>query len=62
MAAGDVAAAHLRLGVATLNKLRTYGGGPKFSKLWPVVVYDSPTRCLGRARKVRNTSEPVRAA
>jgi hypothetical protein len=34
------AAEHLGIGVGTLNKLRTYGGGPHYAKLGRVVVYD----------------------
>ena len=57
------AAAHLSLGVSTLNKLRLTGGGPKFAKLGSVVVYDIDDLDRWAAeRKVRSTSEPVRAA
>jgi hypothetical protein len=59
----DTAAAHLGIGVGTLNKLRTYGGGPRYAKLGHTVVYD-PTDLDAWAteRKVCRTSEPVRAA
>jgi hypothetical protein len=57
------AAAHLSIGVGTLNKLRTYGGGPKYAKLGAVVVYDlADLDRWARERKVRSTSEPVGAA
>ena len=57
------AAAHLKLGVSTMNKLRLTGGGPPYAKLGHTVVYD-PTDldAWANARKVRSTSEPVRAA
>jgi predicted DNA-binding transcriptional regulator AlpA len=57
------AAAHLGLGVSTLNKLRLTGGGPRFAKLTSVVVYDlADLDRWARERKVRSTSEPVGAA
>ena len=57
------AAAHLGLGVSTLNKLRLTGGGPRFAKLGAVVVYDiDDLNAWAADRKVRSTSEPVRAA
>jgi hypothetical protein len=57
------AAAHLDLGVGTMNKLRIYGGGPPYSKLGSVVVYDiEDLDRWASERKVRSTSEPVRAA
>ena len=34
------AAAYLQVGIATLNKLRIYGGGPPYAKLGRSVVYD----------------------
>jgi predicted DNA-binding transcriptional regulator AlpA len=34
------AAVHLGIATATLNKLRSYGRGPAYSKLGRVVVYD----------------------
>jgi hypothetical protein len=34
------AAGHIGLSVSKLNKLRTYGGGPKYYKLDHRVVYD----------------------
>lgn len=59
----DAAAKYLGVGIGTLNKLRTYGGGPPYAKLGHTVVYD-PTDLDAWAteRKVRSTSEPVRAA
>jgi hypothetical protein len=46
-----------------LNKLRTYGGGPRYAKLGAVVVYDpADLDAWAAERKVRSTSEPVRAA
>ena len=57
------AAAHLGTGVGTLNKLRTYGGGPPYAKLGAVVVYDpADLNAWAAERKVRSTSEAVRAA
>jgi predicted DNA-binding transcriptional regulator AlpA len=57
------AAAYLGIGVGTLNKLRTYGGGPRYSKLGHTVVYDSADLdAWATERKVRSTSEPVHAA
>ena len=57
------AADHLGIGVGTLNKLRTYGGGPRYAKLGAVVVYDpADLDAWAAERKVRSTSEPVRAA
>ncbi len=34
------AAAYLRCGVSTLNKLRVSGGGPRYTKLSARVLYD----------------------
>ena len=52
------AAAYLRLGVGTLNKLRIYGGGPPFCKLGSVVVYDiDDLDRWASERKVRSTSQ-----
>jgi hypothetical protein len=59
------AAAYLGVGVGTLNKLRTYGGGPRYSKLTPggVVIYDvADLDEYAEARKVRSTSERVLTA
>ena len=57
------AAAHLGIGVGTLNKLRTYGGGPPYAKLGHTVVYDpADLDAWASERKVHSTSEPVRAA
>jgi predicted DNA-binding transcriptional regulator AlpA len=57
------AAGHLGLGVSTLNKLRLTGGGPRFAKLGSVVVYDvADLDAWAAERKVRSTSEAVRAA
>ena len=57
------AAAHLNVSVGALNRLRCTGGGPKFAKLGAVVVYDIGDLDLWAIeRKVRSTSEPVRAA
>ena len=57
------AAAHLRIGLGTLNKLRTYGGGPRYSKIGHTVIYDAADLDIwAAARKVRSTSEPLMAA
>ena len=57
------AAAYLGVGVGTLNKLRTYGGGPRYAKCGHVVIYDIfDLDAWAAERKVRSTSEPVRAA
>ena len=57
------AAAYLGVGIGTLNKLRTYGGGPRYAKLGHTVVYDpADLDAWAAERKVRSTSEPVRAA
>ena len=58
------AAAYLGVGVGTLNKLRTYGGGPLYSKMMAgVVAYDiADLDAWATRRKICNTSEPVRAA
>lgn len=57
------AAMYLGVGVGTLNKLRTYGGGPPYAKLGHTVVYDPiDLDAWANERKVRSTSEPVRAA
>lgn len=57
------AAAYLAIGVGTLNKLRVLGGGPPYSKLGHTVVYDSTDLdAWVAARRVRSTSERVRAA
>jgi predicted DNA-binding transcriptional regulator AlpA len=57
------AAKHLGIGVGTLNKLRTYGGGPRYAKLGHTVVYDpADLDAWVTERKVHTTSEPVRAA
>lgn len=57
------AAAHLKLGVSTMNKWRLTGGGPPFSRLGTVIVYDvADLDVWANARKVRSTSEPPRAA
>jgi hypothetical protein len=59
----DAAATYLGIGVGTLNKLRTYGGGPPYAKLGHTVVYDPiDLDAWANERKVRSTSEPVRAA
>jgi predicted DNA-binding transcriptional regulator AlpA len=57
------AAAYLGVGVGTLNKLRTYGGGPRYAKPIPgVVAYDVADLDAWMAeRKVRSTSERLRA-
>lgn len=58
-----LAAAYLGIGIGTLNKLRTYGGGPRYAKLGHTVVYDpADLDAWATERKVRSTSEPVRAA
>ena len=52
------AATYLGLGVGTLNKLRIYGGGPPYSKLTSVVVYDrADLDRWAEERKVRSTSQ-----
>jgi hypothetical protein len=57
------AAVHLGVGVGTLNKLRTYGGGPRYAKLGSTVIYDvEDLNSWAEARKVHSTSEVVRAA
>jgi hypothetical protein len=58
------AAEHLGIGVGTLNKLRSYCGGPLYSKMMAgVVSYDiADLDAWATKRKVRSTSEPVRAA
>lgn len=59
----NAAAAYLGIGIGTLNKLRTYGGGPRYSKIGHTVIYDSADLdAWAQARSVRSTSEPVRAA
>jgi predicted DNA-binding transcriptional regulator AlpA len=35
------AAARLSIGVSTMNKLRTYGGGPEFHRIGRRVVYST---------------------
>ena len=57
------AAAYIGHGKSTLDKLRVTGGGPPFVKRGAAVVYDRADldRWL-EERKVRSTSEPVRAA
>jgi hypothetical protein len=55
------AAAHLGVGVGTLNKLRISGAGPPYAKLGHVVVYHpDDLDAWAAARKVRSTSERVR--
>ena len=57
------AATYLGVGIGTLNKLRTYGGGPRYAKCGHVVIYDIfDLDAWAAERKVRSTSEPVRAA
>jgi hypothetical protein len=57
------AAKYLGLGVGTLNKLRTYGGGPPYAKLGHAVVYHpDDLDAWACERKVRSTSERVRTA
>jgi predicted DNA-binding transcriptional regulator AlpA len=59
----DDAAAFLGIGVGTLNKLRTYGGGPPYAKLGHVVAYDpADLDAWASERKVCSTSQPVRVA
>lgn len=57
------AAAYIKHGESTLEKLRLRGGGPPFTKRGSVVVYDRVDldRWL-EERKVRSTSERPRAA
>jgi predicted DNA-binding transcriptional regulator AlpA len=56
------AARYLGIGAGTLNKLRCWGGGPRFAKLGHIVVYDTADLdAWVAARKVGSTSEPVRA-
>ena len=57
------AAAYAGHGKSTLDKLRIVGGGPPYVKRGSVVLYDRDDldRWLAE-RKVRSTSEPVRAA
>ena len=48
------AAAYLRLGISTLNKMRVTGGGPAFLKLGPRrVVYDMKDLDAWRATRRR---------
>ena len=55
------AASHLGIGLGTLNKLRTYGGGPKYAKVGAVVIYDAADLdAWATDRKVGSTSERVR--
>jgi predicted DNA-binding transcriptional regulator AlpA len=56
------AAEYLGVGIGTLNKLRTYGGGPHYAKPTPgVVAYEVADLDAWMAeRKVRSTSERVR--
>src|SRR3954447_21398878 len=59
----QAAADYLSLGVSTLNKLRTYGGGPRYAKLGHTVVYDpADLDAWADQRKVRSTSERARTA
>lgn len=59
----SAAAAHLGIGVGTLNKLRIYGGGPRYAKLSATVIYDiADLDAWAAERKVRSTSERVRVA
>ena len=52
------AAAHLDVGVGTMNKLRIYGGGPPYSKLGAIVVYDvADLDRWAEERKVSSTSQ-----
>jgi predicted DNA-binding transcriptional regulator AlpA len=57
------AAAVLRLGVSTLNKLRVRGGGPSYLKLGRRVVYrtDDLTEWAGQKAR-QSTSEAPRMA
>ena len=57
------AAAHLDVGVGTMNKLRIYGGGPAYSKLGAIVVYDiTDLDRWAEERKVRSTSQRMNPA
>ena len=57
------AAAHLNVGVGTMNKLRIYGGGPAYSKLGAIVVYDiADLDRWAEERKVRSTSQRSNSA
>ena len=57
------AAAHLCIGVGTLDKLRIYGGGPRYAKLGHTIVYAATDLdAWAEARKVSSTSERVRTA
>ena len=56
------AATYLQIGVATLNKLRIYGGGPPFAKLGRVVIYDcADLDAWAVERKVLKTPRWLRA-
>ena len=59
----EAAADYTGHGKGTLDKLRTTGGGPRYVKRGTVVLYDRADldRWL-EERKVRSTSERVRAA
>ena len=55
-------AAQLNLGTSTLNKLRITGGDPRYAKCLAAVIYDvNDLDDWAEARKIRSTSEPVRA-
>ena len=53
-----LAAIYLGVSVSMLNKLRTYGGGPVYSKLGRRVVYDVADldRYLAEARRASTSS------
>lgn len=56
------AADYLGSSASTLNKLRCYGGGPKFIKIGKKVVYDqADLDAWMAARKRASTSEYVAA-
>ena len=57
------AATYSSLSKSSLNKLRVYGGGPLYIKVGARVVYDRADLDIWlTAKKVANTSQPVRAA
>lgn len=56
------AAAYLGLSASSLNKLRTYGGGPKYYKLIQRVVYDVRDLDAWVADRSRTSTSQNRAA
>lgn len=50
------AAQYLGLSKSTLDKLRCFGGGPRYYKLGRPVVYDAADRDAWKAERVRTTT------